>query len=345
VVRSRCATRLILVCLLAGIASAARAESDEEIAAFYRSHPITVEIGYSAGSAYDLMGRTVARFLGRQVPGSPSTIVVNQPGAGSLSTANRVYNVMKRDGSEIAAFNRSIFMEPLLGNKQALFDPAKLSWIGSVAVETSVCISWHTSNIKKWDDLFTHTFVAGANSLSSDTGVFANMLKRVFGAKVKIVVGYPGGAHITQAIESGEIDGRCGWSWSAIRSSKPDWLTEKEINILVQLAMTGNPELKDVPVIVDLAANAKQREIVTLVLRRQEIAWPIVAPPGIPSARLRALQQAFMRTMQEPDFIRDAARIGIDVRPKSGPEVADIVRSVYQTAPDIIDEVRSALNP
>src|SRR5258708_26394029 len=140
-------------CLTAPAALTVRAETDEEIAAFYRSQPIIFEVGFSVGSAYDLMGRTVARFLRRHMPGNPSVIVVNQPGAGSLSTANRAYNVMQRDGSRIATFNRSIFMEPLLGNKQALFDPAKFSWIGSVADEMSVCVSRHTSKVKTWSDL------------------------------------------------------------------------------------------------------------------------------------------------------------------------------------------------
>lgn len=336
---------LALGLLAVGIASTARAETEDEIAAFYKSHPITLEVGYSPASAYDFMGRTVARHLGHHVPGNPNVIVLNQPGAGSLSTANRAYNVMRRDGTEMAAFNRSIFMEPLLGNKQAMFDPAKYSWIGSVADETSVCVSWHTSKVKKWDDLFTQTFVAGANSPSSDTGVFINVIKRVFGANVRMVMGYPGGAQITHAIESGEVDGRCGWSWSAIRSSKPEWLADKSVNILVQLGMTSHPQLKDVPVIIDLAKTAQQREILTLVLRRQEIAWPIAAPPGVPADRLNVLRRAFQQTMQDPEFIKDADKIGIDVNPKSGAEVTDIVRSVYQASPQVVDEVRKLLNP
>ena len=179
----RLVTSLTIGLLAATAASAVRAESDEEIATFYRSRPIIFEVGFSVGSAYDVMGRTVARFLGRHMPGNPTVIVVNQPGAGSLSTANRAYNVMQRDGSKIATFNRSIFMEPLLGNKQALFDPAKFSWIGSVADEMSVCVSWHTSKVKTWNDLFRETLVVGANAAGSDTGVFANLIKRVFDAK------------------------------------------------------------------------------------------------------------------------------------------------------------------
>jgi tripartite-type tricarboxylate transporter receptor subunit TctC len=341
----RHATCLAVGLLAAAAASTVRAESDEEIAAFYRSRPVIFEVGFSVGSAYDLMGRAVARFLGRHIPGNPTVIVINQPGAGSLSTANRAYNVMKRDGSEIATFNRSIFMEPLLGNKQARFDPAKFSWIGSVADEMSVCASWHASKVKTWSDLFRETFVVGANAVGSDTGVFANLIKRVFGAKIKVVMGYPGGAQITHAIESGEVDGRCGWSWSAIRSSKADWLADKSINILVQLGTKSHPELKDVPVIADLATTDSQREILALILRRQDIAWPIVAPPGIPPDRLRVLRQAFRQTMEDPDFSRDADKIGIEVSPKYAAEVAAIIQAVYQASPLVIEEVRRVLSP
>ena len=341
----RLLTSLTIGLLAATAASPVRAESDEEIATFYRSRPIIFEVGFSVGSAYDVMGRTVARFLGRHMPGNPTVIVVNQPGAGSLSTANRAYNVMQRDGSKIATFNRSIFMEPLLGNKQALFDPAKFSWIGSVADEMSVCVSWHTSKVKTWDDLFRETLVVGANAAGSDTGVFANLIKRVFDAKIRVVAGYPGGAQITHAIESGEVDGRCGWSWSSIRSSKADWVADRSINILVQLGMKGHPQLKDVPVIVDLATTDSQREILALILRRQEIAWPIVAPPGIPPDRLRVLRQAFQQTMEDPDFAREADKIGIEVSPKYAAEVVGIIHAVYQTSPRLIDEARHILNP
>jgi tripartite-type tricarboxylate transporter receptor subunit TctC len=341
----RHATCLTIGLFAAAAASTVRAESDEEIAAFYRSRPIIFEVGFSVGSAYDLMGRTVAHFLGRHMPGNPTVVVINQPGAGSLTTANRAYNVMKRDGSEIATFNRSIFMEPLLGNKQARFDPAKFSWIGSVADETSVCVSWHTSKVKTWSDLFRETFVVGANAVGSDTGVFANLIKRVFGAKIKVVMGYPGGAQITHAIERGEVDGRCGWSWSAIRSGKADWIADKSINILVQFGTKSHPELKDVPVIADLATTDSQREILALILRRQEIAWPIVAPPGIPPDRLRVLRQAFRQTMEDPDFTRDADKIGIEVNPKYAAEVAAIVQAVYQTSPLVIEEARHVLSP
>ncbi len=342
----RVTLRQVSVALFGAVlASSARAETIDEIATFYRSRPITIKVGYSAASAYDLMARALAAYLGHHLPGHPSVIVVNAPGAGSLSTANRAYNVMPRDGTALAVVNRSIFMEPLSGDAQALFDPAKFSWIAKVADETSVCVSWHASKIKQWSDLFADDFVVVANSMSSDTGVYANVLRRFFGARVEIVVGYPGGAQITQPIESGEVDGRCGWSWSAMRSSKPDWIADKAVNFLVQLGFKSDPALKEVPVIYDLASTDEQRQALNLILRSQDVAWPILGPPGIAPDRLQALQAGFDATMGDPDFVRDAAKIGIDVRPKTGAEVQEIVRSVYQTPPAIVDEVKKVLNP
>ncbi len=326
-------------------ASGAAAESPDEIARFYQTHPITITVGYTAGSGYDVVARTVARHLSRHVPGTPSIVVVNEPGAGSLVAANRLYNLAHPDGTEIAIFGRSIFMEPLMGNSQAKFDATRFSWIGSAAGEMSVCVAWHQSKVKTWNDLLDHTFVAGANSPGSDTWVIANMINQLFGANIKIVSGYPGGAEITRAIESGEVDGRCGWSWSALISTKAAWLNDKTVNVLVQFASESRPELKGVPLITDLAKTETQRQIVGLVLRRQDIAWPFAAPPGMPQDRLQIMRDAFEATTRDPDFLKDAAKLGIENTPRSGAAVEKMVREVYQTSPDVIAQAKKILSP
>jgi tripartite-type tricarboxylate transporter receptor subunit TctC len=323
----------------------AAAETRDEISRFYQTHQITITVGYTAGSGYDMVARTVARHLSHHIPGTPSIVVVNEPGAGSLVAANRLYNLGRPDGTEIAIFGRSIFMEPLMGNAQAKFDAARFSWIGSAAGEMSVCVAWHQSKIKTWNDLLDNTFVAGANSPGSDTWVIANMINQLFGAKIKIVAGYPGGAEITRAIESGEVDGRCGWSWSALVSTKSSWLNEKMINVLVQFATESRPELKEAPLIMDFAKTATQRQIVGLVLRRQDIAWPFAAPPGMPQDRLQIMRDAFDATTRDPDYLTDAAKLGLESTPTPGAAVEKIVREVYQISPDVIAVAKSILSP
>ena len=253
-------SRLVAAALLSAAASLAplpaQAQSVEE---FYRKTPVQLLIGFPVANAYDTYGRAVARHLGKHIPGNPTVIPVNRPGAGSLTAANFLYNAAPKDGATIAHFNRSIPLEPLMGNTAAKFDGRKFTWLGSVGNEVSVCVGWHTAAVKTWSDLLTKEFVAGAAGLGADTGVFPTVLKNLFGAKIKIITGYPGGGEMSIAMERREIDGRCGWSWSGVKSSKPEWLSGKQINVLVQLGLQKTAELPDVPLIIDQATNDEQR--------------------------------------------------------------------------------------
>lgn len=327
--------------LTPGLRPAAQAESAAE---FYRAHPVNLLIGFPVGSAYDTYGRAVARHLGKHIPGTPTVVPVNRPGAGSLTAANFLYNGAPKDGATIATFNRSIPLEPLMGNTQARFDVRKFNWLGSVGNEVSVCVGWHTAAAKTWHDLKTKEFVAGAASYSADTGVFALVLKNLFGAKIKIITGYPGGSEMSLAMEKGEIDGRCGWSWSGVKSSKPSWIAERQINVLVQLGLQKSTELPDVPLIIDQASDDEQRQILKLVFSRQEFAWPFAAPPDIPDDRKQALREAFAATLKDPDFLEDAKKTQIDVNPVSAAAVEKLINDLYQTPENITAKLRNILS-
>ena len=327
---------LIGVCLT--LASPAFAES---VADFYRAHPVNLLIGFPVANAYDTYGRAVARHLGKHIPGNPTVVPVNRPGAGSLTAANFLYNGAPKDGATIATFNRSVPLEPLMGNSQARFDVRKFNWLGSVGNEVSVCVGWHGSQVKTWNDLLTKPFVAGAASYSADTGVFALVLKNVFDAKIKVITGYPGGAEMSLAMEKNEIDGRCGWSWSGVKSSKPEWLTGKQINILVQLGLQKSDELPNVPLIMDQAKTEDQRQILKLVFSRQEFAWPFAAPPDIPADRAQALRNAFTATLADPEFLEDAKKIQIDVNPVSAAAVDRLIGELYASPDAVLTKLRS----
>src|ERR1700731_649637 len=260
----------------------ARAEGAEE---FYKSHPLSIVIGFPPASAYDLYGRAVGRHIGKHIPGNPTVLPVNKPGASSLAAANYLYSIAPKDGSTIGILSRGAPLDPLLSNAGSKFEPRKFTWLGSVGNEVSVCVAWHTAAVKTWDDLLVKDFVVAAAGLSTDTGVFALVLKNLFGAKMRIISGYPGGAEISKAIETGEVDGRCGWSWSGVKASKPDWLKEKRINVLVQLGLQKTADLPSVPLITDLAKTDEQRQILKLVFGPQEFAWPFMAPPDLPPDR------------------------------------------------------------
>jgi tripartite-type tricarboxylate transporter receptor subunit TctC len=323
--------------LLPGLRAPARAESTEE---FYKSHPLSIVIGFSAASAYDLYGRAIGRHIARHIPGNPTIVPVNKPGAGSLTAANYLYSVAPKDGSVIGIFNRSAPMEPLLGTSGSKFDPRKFTWLGSVGHEVSVCVAWHGAAVQSWNDLLTKDFVVAASGLSSDTGVFALVLKNLFGAKIKIISGYPGGAEMSKAIETGEVDGRCGWSWSGVKASKPYWLSENKITVLLQLGLRKSPDLPNVPLIIDLARTDEERQMLKLVFSRQEFAWPFVAPPDLPAERKAVLRTAFEATLKDPDFLEDARKMALDVNPVSGAEVEDLIGEIYKTPPELAAKVR-----
>ncbi len=223
----------------------ASAQSVEE---FYKSHPVTMMVGFNVGNIYDTVMRTVARHIGKHIPGNPTVIPVNRPGAGSLAAANQVFNTSPRDGTVIGVFNRSIPTEPLLGvSSAAKFDATKFTWIGNVGNEVSVCVTRRQTDAKTWRDLISKPLQVAVTSTSADTGVYPLLLNNMFGAKLKLVTGYQGGADMTLALERGEVDARCGWSLGGIKTARPTWLKDGPINIPVQLGLRGSPDLAGVP--------------------------------------------------------------------------------------------------
>jgi tripartite-type tricarboxylate transporter receptor subunit TctC len=317
-----------------------RAETAEE---FYKSHPLSIVIGFPPASAYDLYGRAVGRHIGRHLPGNPAVVSVNKPGASSLTAANYLYSVAPKDGSVIGILSRSAPLDPLLGNSGAKLEPRKFTWLGSVGNDVSVCVAWQGAAVKRFDDLLDRDFVVAAAGLSTDTGVFALVLKNLFGARMKIISGYPGGAEISKAIETGEVDGRCGWSWSGVKASKPDWLAQKKINILVQLGLQKAADLPTVPLITDLARTPEQRQILKLVFGPQEFAWPFMAPPDLPPERKQLLRAAFDATLTDPEFLEDARRMALDVNPVSGRAVEALIDELYGTPDDVVAKTRRVI--
>jgi tripartite-type tricarboxylate transporter receptor subunit TctC len=327
---------------LAAVATSACADS---VADFYRGRTVMLVIGYSAAGGYDTYARVVARHLGDHIPGRPTVLPQNMEGAGSLRAANYLYAAAAKDGGVIGMVSRGMAMEPLIGRSHASFDSRKFTWLGSGTSEVSTCVTGHASAVKTWADAMTKPFTVGGEGSGSDPDVFATIMRNVFGVKLRLVSGYPGTAELTLAIERGEIDGRCGWSYSSLKQQHPDWVANKQVNILVQLALSRSPELPDVPLIADLATTDRQRQILRLVFSRQAMARPFLAPPGIPDDRRLALRAAFDETMRDPSFLAEARQRGLEVNPVSGAEIDKLIEELYQTPADIIAEVRASIAP
>jgi tripartite-type tricarboxylate transporter receptor subunit TctC len=312
---------------------------------FYRGRNVTLVIGYSVAGGYDNYARVVARHLGNHIPGRPTVLPQNMPGAGSLRAANYLYNAAAKDGSVIGMFSRGMAMEPLIGTSHTQFDARKFSWLGSGTDEVSTCVTWRDSAVKTWADALTTAFTVGGEGSGSDPDIFATVVHNVFGVKLRLVSGYPGSAEVALAIERREVDGRCGWSYSSLRQQRPEWITNKQVNILVQLALKKTPELPDVPLVTEFATTDRQRQILRLVFSRQAMARPFTAPPGIPAERKQALRKAFDETMADPAFLAEAKQRGLEVNPVTGAEIDALIAELYQTPADIVAEVRATIAP
>ena len=302
---------------------------------FYKGKNVELYIGYSVGGGYDVYGRIVARHMGKHIPGNPTIVPKNMEGAGSLRLVNWLYNVAPKDGSAFATIGRGTAFNPVLGIPGAQFDGPKFTWIGSANDEVSVCAAWHTTGITKFDELLTKEIAVGGTGASDDTVQFPRVLNAVLGTKLKIVSGYPGGNDAVLAMERGEVHGRCGWSWSSVISTHKNWLEEKKINILLQLALEKHPDLPNVPLVTDLAKTEEQKQILRMIFARQVMGRPFVAPPGIPQDRAEALRKAFMDTMKDKEFLAEAEKAGLEITPVPGEQIQKLVQEVYNTPPEI----------
>jgi tripartite-type tricarboxylate transporter receptor subunit TctC len=315
----------------------------DPVADFYKGKKVDLYIGYSAGGGYDTYARLLGSHIGKHIPGNPDVVPRNQPGAGSLTLANALYNQLPKDGTAFGIIGRGMVMEPLFGNKLAKFDPTKFSWIGSANNEVSVCVVWHTVPIKSIQDFLNTPLTVGGTGPGADTDVFPKVLNNVLGAHLKLITGYPGGNDISLAMERGEVQGRCGWSWSSVKSTRAQWLEQKKIQVVLQISTDKHPDLPNVPLVMDLAKSDKDKKILELIFARQAMGRPFVAPPGIPDARAKALQTAFMATMKDPKFKADAKKIDLEVEPISGDRIEKIVKSMYSAPKDIVEAAKQAI--
>jgi len=313
----------------------------ESVEDFYSGRTVNMDIGYSVGGGYDMYARLLARHLGEHLPGKPTITPQNMPGAGSLKAANYLYSVAPKDGTTIATFGRTMPEEPLLG--EADYDARKLVWLGSMDSDVSLCVTWHTSPIKTFQDLLTKPSRFGGQGAGSDPDVMANTIKNLFHAKLQLVTGYPGSNESALAMQRGEIDGECGTSWSTLRMRHPDWLRDHKVNLIVQMALEKHPELPNVPLLSDLTSDAETKQALKVIAASQALARPFAAPPGIAADRANALRQAFADTLKDPAFLADAKSLGVEIRYVSPQQISTVLEDVYKTSPDQIAKAKAAV--
>jgi tripartite-type tricarboxylate transporter receptor subunit TctC len=323
--------------VLAAVLAAIPAHADP-VADFYAGKTLRVLVGFSAGGGYDLYARTLARYLGKYIPGGPSVVVQNIPGAGSLKAVNYLYNAAPRDGTVLATFARGIVFEPLLGHAEgAQFAAAKFNWIGSISNEVSVCALNAASGVTSFTDMQQKPFRIGASGAGADSDIFPVVLRNLFHLPMRLVSGYPGGADMVLAMERREIDGRCGWSWTSLVSRNNVMLASHEIAVTLQIALAKHEDLPNVPLVIDLVRDPRQLAALKLLVSRQSIARPFAASPEVPAERIAALRRAFDAAMQDKDFRAEAAHLGLEVRPVGGDDLQKLLSDIYASPADVVN--------
>src|SRR5215831_16285336 len=309
-----------------------------EVEDFYKGKTVSLIIGYSVGGGYDLYGRLVARHIAKHIPGNPTIVPQNMTGAGSMRAASFLSTAAPRDGSVFGTFGRTIATAPLLMPTSAPLDAPRLTWLGSVTNEVSLCVTWHASPVKSWADALDKPITLGGEGTGADPDVYALLYKNVFGARWKLVTGYHGTNDTVLAMERGEVDGLCGLSWSTLKSRHGQWLVDKSVNIINQAALKKQPELPDVPLAGELTQDADKLAMLKLFLATQEIARPFAAPPGIPADRKAALIAAFEQTMKDGEFLAEADKLAMEVNPLGAQAVSDLVTELYATPKPLVEK-------
>ncbi len=297
---------------------------------FYKGKTIDLVIGYSPGATYDLYARMVARHLGDHIPGNPKILPRNMPGGGSRIAVNYIYKVAPQDGTAMATADQSLPVEQAMGDKELTVDVNKLNWIGNPVVSNNTTVAWYTSGIKTIDDVKAREVTVGATGASTSSQ-YPRAMNALLGTKFKIILGYPGANDINLAMEKGEVAAKGSDSWAAWKATRPDWLRDKKINILVQIGLQKSPELPDTPLMMDLAKTADDRDVLKLLSASVVIGRPLFTGPGVPEERVAALRKAFDETMKDPAFLDEAKKANFDLAPVSGEELQKLVREVAGT--------------
>lgn len=337
-------TATSLVAALAAVLVAVPPAAADDVADFYRGKNLSLFVGYPPGGGYDVYARLIARFVAKHLPGQPQVTVRHKPGAASLNLVNELYNVLPRDGTVIGMFSRSVAMDRLLGRPGANFNPVELNWIGSANNEVSICAVWHAVGVSSIEAFMARPLTFAANAPGAESDIFPRILNNLLGTRFKIVTGYPGVNDLSLAMERGETDGRCGWTWSAAKAARSDWIREKKIYVAVQFAIAKHFELPDVPLVTELARTDHERSALALILSQQAMGRPLAAPPGVPAARVAALRLAFERALADPEFMAEADRLQLEISPVSGDILQAMVKRMFQTPLDIVAAARTAIS-
>ncbi len=321
-----------------GLCAPATAQTPEQ---FYKGKTIDFVIGYPPGGSNDVIGRLVARHLGKHVPGNPTVVPKNQPGAGSFLAANQIYAVYPKDGTIIGIAAPTIALDERLGTQGVRFKTAEFNWIGRFDSLVNMVFLWKTSPVKTFADAQRIQSTLSGTGAGSTVSIFPTVMNNVFATKFKLVMGYKGSNDAMLAVERGEVEGH-STSWTALKVAHPSWRPEHLINILVQFAIKRHPEMQEIPTAVELARNDEERQVLTAIMSAAEVGSAFFSTPGVPAERVTALRRAFDETMKDPELLAEAQKMKLGVGPMTGEELQKMVAELSNLKPDMLEKVRHA---
>lgn len=327
------------------LTSAATSAMADPVEDFYTGKTMTVIVGADAGGGYDAQARLMARHLGRFIPGNPTVIVQNMPGAGSLLAANNLYNIAPKDGTFIGLMQRGVLSSKFTNPQGVRFDLTKFNWVGNLSAETAVVLCWASAPFQSIQDVMKQEMLVGGTGPTIDTETTPRLLNALIGTKFKVISGYPGTTDAVLAMERGEIQGMGDWSWSNVKTRRPDYLRDKKVRVLLQVAVSKLPDLPDVPLAMDFVTDEKDRKVMELFLAQKSAARPVVAPPGIPADRIAAIRSAFEKMIVDPAFLKDATSAKIELDPAPAAEIEKVIKLFATTSDEIGLRLKEAIDP
>ncbi|HXJ02572.1 MAG TPA: tripartite tricarboxylate transporter substrate-binding protein [Micropepsaceae bacterium] len=303
---------------------------------FYKGKQIVMLIASGAGGGYDTYARALARYMPKYIPGNPTIVPKNVPGAGGLIAANTLYNSTAPDGLTFAALTNGVAMDPLFGEKAGRFEAQKFAWLGSMGKLENICVTWQGSPITRIEQAKAREVPVSASGATGNSAIMPKIVNQFLGTKFKVIGGYTEGSGVTLALERHEVDGVCGLSYSTLKTMRPDWFRDHKLNIILQIGLEKLKDLPNVPSAIDLVTDPDSKKVLELILIRQEMGRPFALPPGVPADRVAVLRQAFDAALKDPAFIAESAKLQLEIDPLTGPEIADLLKTAYSAPPAIV---------
>ncbi len=325
-----------------GACGVARAANDGAFA----SRELRIIVGSESGGGYDVYARLASPFLGKYLPGAPTVIVQNLPGAGGLKVANYMAKIAPRDGSTIAITNRNLIAAPLLkmvDRENVQYDPMSFTWLANLNTDVSFLIARAATGVASLDDLRGRDFIVGSTTPTDNNGLFPYIFNNLLGTRFRVVSGYPSSNEMALAMDRSEIDGVVGFSWSSLQAQRPDWLRDGYVRLLMQLGLTPHPEARDVPLMLDFVRDDINHQALELIATLNTLGRPFFGPPGMPSEAVKNLREAFAHVAVDTDFLEMARRENLDVTFTDGATLQETVARMNSVRPEIAAAATRAL--